>query len=244
MSPSFFTQAQTQFEVPHDPIGVRWILVAHIAVTTAFTILRVRKFDLCAAKEDEITNQLENVLRNDLLRKDSVPSLNPDFFRDVTRGSEVENYNGQKINKKPDLVFHLQRENRLWDRRQDALFAECKPVGKIAHRLSTNYCAVGSNRSGIERFVIGNYAWAMQEALMIGYVRDGLKIHPDLADALKEKSRKVSLGYPSLLQEIVTATPSGDLNSVFHTLHQRNFPWRNQRPATPITVYHSWHDCS
>ena len=90
------------------------------------------------------------------------------------------NYNGGKISKKPDLVFRLRREYRTdWDQRQDAVFAECKPVDK-KHRLNENYCAVGKDTSGIERFVIGDYAWAMEQAFLIAYVRDGLCIKPDL----------------------------------------------------------------
>ena len=242
MSSSFFTQAQQKFQVPHDPVGVRWILVVHGAITMAFSILRGRDYGLRTAEEDEITNELENVLRNELLRKDVQCSLDPDFFRDVTRGSEVENYSGEKINKKPDLVFHLQRENRLWDRRQDALFAECKPVDKN-HRLASNYCAVDSNRSGIERFVIGNYAWAMEEALMIGYVRDQFKVHPDLENALGIEVKKEKLGNPTELVAIEVVTSNDEANTIYFTTHERSFLWRNGKNATPITVFHSWHNC-
>ena len=109
----------------------------------------------------------------------------------------MENYNGEKISKKPDLVFHLQRENALRDQRQDAIFAECKPVDRD-HSLSANYCAVGTDRVGVERFIIGDYAWAMHEAMMIGYVRGAFRIHPDLATSLADSQRHELLGSPTI----------------------------------------------
>ncbi|MGP8200299.1 MAG: hypothetical protein ACLQU4_12440 [Limisphaerales bacterium] len=151
------------------------MLVAHAAVAAAFIIIRKQGFDLRNAGENAITNQLEGVLRNDLLNRGTVEGFDRRFFGPVTRGSEVENYNGEKISKKPDLVFHLQRENALWDQRQDAIFAECKPVDRD-HSLSANYCAVGTDRVGVERFVIGDYAWAIHIAPIQVFAVQDLKL--------------------------------------------------------------------
>ena len=240
---SFFTRPSVAARiVPHPPLGERWLLVVHAAVTAAFVIIRQRGFDLKKAGENAVTNELENVLMNDLLNQGIVEGFDRQFFGPVTRGSEVENYTGEKISKKPDLVFHLQRENALWDRRQDALFAECKPVDK-KHPLSGHYCAVGKDCTGIERFVIGDYAWAMEEALMIGYVRDGLCIHPHLATALEDKMRRQKLGNPTPLVNVGAATGNGNATALYQTSHQRLFTWVNGLPATSIALFHSWHDC-
>jgi hypothetical protein len=239
---SFFTRrSAARFTVPHAPLGDRWLLVTHAAVTAAFRIIRERGFDLRNAGENAVTNKLEDVLVNDLLNRGTVDGFDHIFFGPVTRGSEVENYNGQKISKKPDLVFHLQRESALWDRRQDALFAECKPVDHD-HSLSANYCAVGTDRVGVERFVIGDYAWAMQEAMMIGYVRDGFRIHPHLAKSLADPRYHKSLGSPPTPSPV----PSGcdGTEELHQTRHLRLFTWKETgQSATPITLYHSWHDC-
>ena len=65
---------------------------------------------------------------------------------------------------------------------QDALFVECKLVGK-AHPVGSFYC-----NKGISRFVDGDYGWAMQEGMMLGYVRHGYtllgKLRPILSDAV------------------------------------------------------------
>lgn len=239
---SFFTRRpEARFTVPHSPLGERWLLVAHAAVTAAFTIIRERGFDLRNSGENAITNQLEGVLRNDLLNRGTVEGFDRQFFGPVTRGSEVENYNGEKISKKPDLVFHLQRENAHWDQRQDAIFAECKPVDRD-HSLSANYCAVGTDRVGVERFVIGDYAWAMHEAMMIGYVRGAFRIHPDLATSLADSQRHELLGSPTSPTPLFCAQDGTE--ALHQTRHLRRFEWKQTgQPATPITLYHSWHDC-
>ncbi len=239
---SFFTRRPAaRFTVPHTSLDERWLLVIHAAVTAAFRIIRQDGFDLRNAGENAVTNKLENILMNDILDRETVDDFDRNFFGPVTRGSEVENYNGEKISKKPDLVFHLQRENALWDRRQDALFAECKPVD-LNHSLSANYCAVGTDRVGVERFVIGDYAWAMQEGMMIGYVRGEFRIHPHLANSLADPQRHKSLGKPTVPEPVHSCCDGAE--PLYRTRHRRRFVWKeNGQSACPITLYHSWHDC-
>ncbi len=239
---SFFTQRPAaRFIVPHAPLGERWFLVVHAAVTAAFPIIRHRGLDVRNAGENTITNELENVLMNDILNRGIVEGFDKQFFGPVTRGSEVENYNGEKIGMKPDLLFHLQRESVLWDRRQDAIFAECKPVDR-GHSLTQNYCAVGTDRAGVQRFVIGDYAWAMREAMMIGYVRDGIRIDPHLVDSLADSERHQLLGSPT--RPTCVFSGCGGAEPLHRTCHERLFTWKETgEPATAIAIYHSWHDC-
>lgn len=243
MSSSFFTRPSLRHTVPHGRIGERLVLVAHLAITRAFELIREEKLPLASASENEITIKLENVLDNQVLNQGEVEGFDKNFFGKVRR-VEVVNFDGSKQSKKPDLCFDLQRENRIdWDQLQDALFAECKPVDKN-HPLNGHYCAVNKDCSGIERFVIGDYAWAMEEALMIGYVRNGITIHPHLANSLKDKTRRSKLGNPTPLVSINEST-CGDISSVlYRTTHQRSFIWtNNDQQATPIDLFHSWHDC-
>ncbi len=242
MNPSFFTRHPLRFKVPHDPIGVRWILVAHLAVTRAFELMREEGWLLTSRLENDVTVKLENILNNQVRNRKQVDGFDSGFFGKVRR-VEIVNFDGTKQSKKPDLCFDLQREDRTdWDQLQDALFCECKPVDR-KHRLNAHYCAVEKDCTGIERFVIGDYAWAMEEGLMIGYVRDGYQIHPHLADALDNESTKTRLGSPAPLQAIEAATRTGEKTAFYYTTHQRTFRWGDDRPATPITLYHSWHDC-
>ncbi len=239
---NFFTRRPTaKFVVPHEPVGERWLLLAHMAVTKAFEIIRTERYALGSTLENDVTIKLENVLNNQVLNRGEVEGFDKNFFGKVRR-VEVVNFDGTKKSKKPDLCFDLQRESRIdWDQLQDAIFAECKPVDK-GHLLNAHYCAVGKDCTGIERFVIGDYAWAMHEAMMIGYVRDGFRIHPHLATSLADPKRHISLGSPSIPAPV--ASDRDDAESLHQTQHLRRFKWKeNGQLATPITLYHSWHDC-
>lgn len=243
MTSAFFTRPVRR--VPHDRLDGRWMLVIHAAIAHAFLLVREEGFDLAKAGENQVTERLEDVLENRIRIQGAIEGFDTGFFGRVTRGSETVNYSGAKISKKPDLVFHLRREHRTdWDQRQDAIFAECKPVDK-EHRLNDHYCAVGKKTSGIERFVIGDYAWAMQQAIMIGYVRGGFRLRPHLIEALADPKRHRELGCPSTLTWVPgDETAANSSHGFCATIHQRSFSWReNGQQASPIELYHSWHSC-
>jgi hypothetical protein len=171
-----------------------------------------------------------------------VQGFDKDFFGKVRR-VEVVNFDGTKKSKKPDLCFDLQRENRIdWDQLQDAIFAECKPVDK-KHSLNAHYCAVDKDCTGIERFIVGDYAWAMHEAMMIGYVRDDFRVDPHLVGCLADSRRHKSLGSPT--RPAVILSGRGKSEAFYQTRHERLFVWKeNGKHATPIVLYHSWHNCA
>lgn len=234
------------FRVPHDRIGERLVIVAHQAVARAFEIMRHESFPLATAGENQITCKLETTLENRIRNRGETPSFDNTFFGPVSRGSEVVNFDGIKISKKPDLIFKLRREDRTdWDQTQDALFAECKPVDQQQHKLRHHYCAIGKDCTGIERFVIGNYAWAMEEALMIAYVRDGMTISGNLAPELTNAARHHKLGSPAAPGPVEPSSFNSLTDILHRTTHQRLFRWKqNGSMASPIDIFHSWHCCN
>ena len=241
---SFLTQPPVR-RIPHDRIGLRMILVAHNAIIRSIELLRAEGYPLATALENDITERLEDKLENRLRQTGEVPGFDTLHFGKVTRANELTNFDRTKKSKKPDLVFALKREGRL-DLLQthDALFAECKPVDKT-HRLKAAYCAVDKDCTGIERFVIGDYGWTMEEALMIGYVRGGFRIKPHLATALKDVSCYAKLGCPGRPRVIKISQASPGMEALHVTRHSRRFCWvSTNRKATPIFLYHSWHSCS
>ena len=232
------------FMLPHDRVGLRLVTVTHQAVTRAFEIIRHDGFALATAGENQITERLENTLENRIRNRGEIECFDNTFFGPVSRGSEVVNFNGIKISKKPDLVFKLRREDRAdWDQTQDAIFAECKPVD-AQHSLTGHYCAIGKDCTGIERFVIGDYAWAMEEAFMIGYIRGGLTITRNLKPVLADASRHRQLGSPSELEAVESVSLNSKTARLHRTIHQRLFQWSNGVSASPVEIFHSWHDCS
>lgn len=238
MTSGFFTRT---YRVPHPRLEVRWIAAVHLALVRAFELIRADGFDLANADEDDITFRLEDMFENRLMPDDS-GDLDLSFIRSVTRESATANHDESSIGRKPDLVFRLKRELcQTHNRVQDSLFAECKPVGG-KHPLRDHYCAVGKKTSGIERFVSGAYASAMEQALMIAYVRDGLQIMCHLAQSLVASETRTGLGEPSALACVIEAN-SGYCQGLYHTNHRRLFSWEDGQRATPIDLYHSWHEC-
>ena len=230
------------YRLPHPKIPIPVILLIRRVFLHAFEILRKRHHSLARYKEDELTAALCAVIENDLRQKGSVPGFNRTTFDSVERQSEVTNFNLTKLAKKPDLRFKLRSDeeeplqvlSEHW-----ALFVECKPVDH-KHPAGSQYCDLG-----IARFVDGDYAWAMEQGLMVGYVR-GRTIAAHLLPAILEVSRKARLG---LVQEPEPmhnpgAEASAEAEALHLSRHRRNFRWPDGKgAATEITLYHSWHRC-
>ena len=239
MTAGFFTR---RYRVPHPRLDPRWIATVHLAIVRAFELIRSEGFDLTSASEDDISFKLEEEFMNRLI-PDCDGELDLSFIVNVTRESASANHDQSSLGRKPDLVFHLNRRElcRSHNRVQDCLYAECKPVGR-AHRLNEHYCAVDKKTSGIERFVCGAYASSMEQGMMIAYVRDGFQITRHLADALKQSKARAGLGQPSDLSCVCEAIGAHN-QGLYLTTHQRLFPQPDGRNATPIDLYHSWHEC-
>jgi hypothetical protein len=133
---------------------------------------------------------------------------------------------------RPDESFRTRIQSDQW-----GVFAECKPVD-VDHFAGSDYCD-----KGLVRFIQGRYAWAMQDALMVAYARDGRAIASHLVQAMTSCKHLY-------VQEIVTPLPGEESDSGRHyeglhfSTHARPFEWPDGRgPACPITIYHSWHDC-
>lgn len=241
----FFTGvAPERYQLPHRRLGLPVILLIRRVLCRAFELLRERDFQLATAKEDDVTAVLRSVIENDLRQTGEVRGFSRSTYDAVIRQGEVSNYDGTRRAKTPDLCFKL----RYDDVEQysglsefDALFVECKPVD-LKHPAGSKYCD-----DGLIRFVNGDYAWAMQEGMMLAYVRDGRTIAGHLVPAMSEPSRMDSLATTQLPipSQAVQAAPDSRAESVHTSQHRRSFSWPdNKGPATDITVYHLWHDCN
>jgi len=242
MNSGFFTSTLDGYRVPHPRLKPRWIAAVHLGLVRAFELIRADGFDLANAGEDDITFKLEEIFENRLMPSESA-DLDLGFIRSVTRESATANHGESSIGRKPDLIFRLNRELcHSHNRVQDSLFAECKPVDR-AHPLKKHYCAVGKKTSGIERFVCGAYASAMEQGMMIAYVRDRFQVTPHLVEAFSTAEARNGLGDPSPLT-CVTAASTPHCQGLYLSTHKRPFTWKDGTRATPIDLYHSWHDCN
>jgi hypothetical protein len=227
------------FDLPHPRIHPRIFLLVRRVLIEAFSLLRQREGSALAGYiEDEITRRLRDIIENDFRHRGvAVPGFDRENFECVARQSEVENYNCTKVQKKPDMVFRFREEQeppRILSTHH-ALFVECKPVD-ATHPAGSDYCD-----EGLRRFVVGDYAWAMQDALMIGYVRAGRSIARHLVPALASRADLQTVRAPGLAwPDLAPAEPATEALHV--TVHERGFSWCGGKgPACPVTIYHSWH---
>jgi len=232
-----------RYRLPHPRLGLPVILLIVRVLCRAFDILREEKFKLAQAKEDQITAALRAVIENNLRQTGSVPGFNRSSYESVVRQSEVANYDGNHPAKEPDLCFKLRHDDagpRMVLSEYDALFVECKPVD-TTHFAGRDYCDYG-----LIRFVVGDYAWAMQEGMMLAYARDGRTIADHLIPAMKQQNRMTSLATVELPQPYgaVDAAAHARAEPIHISTHRRGFSWPDKKgKATDITIYHLWHDC-
>jgi hypothetical protein len=111
----------------------------------------------------------------------------------------------------------------------------------VSHPAGGKYCD-----DGLIRFVRGDYAWAMQEGMMLAYARNDRTIVNHLIPAMNEKPRIATL---STIQtpEQCSSSAAGACNlaeAIHVSRHRRMFSWRDGKGmATEICIYHLWHRC-
>ena len=227
------------YQLPHPPIDDAVLLITHNAICRAFVLLRGSDFSLGTAHEDDITRQLHLILENRLRQKGEIPGFDERLFRKVWRAPEFTNFDGSHLAKKPDLVFELVRDETLVLSTHDALFVECKLVGK-SHPVTTAYC-----NEGVSRFIVGDYAWAMQEGMMLAYVRHGYTLLGNLRPTFLSDPYHERLGQPSPLEVVSGGNAHPLAEELQVTTHNRDFEWPHGKGhAQGIRIFHSWHECS
>jgi hypothetical protein len=241
----FFTLGvpKDRYDLPHRPLGVPVILLIRKVICRALGLLRESGFNLAEATEDQVTAALRSTIENDLRQTGAIPGFNRRNYDPVFRQSQVANFDGTRLTKTPDLIFKLRIAEKIAYSglsEFDALFVECKPVD-ATHAAGSRYCD-----DGLVRFVLGDYAWAMPEGMMVGYVRDQRTITGHLLPVMNETGRMVSLATQQLPQVLAAhKAESFGVDRIHVSIHRRDFAWPNEKgPATNITLYHLWHDCS
>jgi hypothetical protein len=231
-----------RYDLPHPRLGLPVILLVRRVLIQAFDLLRERNFPLATALEDEITAALKAIIENDLRQSGRIPGFSKHTFDPVVRQGQITNYNQTKLTKTPDLCFKLrndEEENRPVLSEHEALFVECKPVD-AAHSVGAKYCD-----DGLCRFVDGEYAWAMEEGMMLAYSRKRT-IAGHLIPAMQDSTRHTKLKVVNLPKRVADANATAEkiCEALHVSRHRRGFNWvADKGPATDIFIYHSWHCC-
>jgi hypothetical protein len=232
-----------RYQLPHPPLGWPVILLVRRVLLQAVEILRAEGFNFAAASEDQVTAALRSVIENNLRESGIVRGFSKRTYETVVRQGQWANYNGSILTKTPDLCFRLRHDEtppRPVIPEFDALFVEAKPVD-ARHPVGSKYCD-----DGLIRFVRGDYAWAMQEGMMLAYARDKRTITSHLIPAMTEASRHTALKTRRLPQAHTSpaAAATSQAEAVYISEHNRHFPWPHGKgAATPLTVYHLWINC-
>lgn len=181
-------------------------------------------------EEDRYTDALCEVLYYWLRTSTNpVQGFTSDVFENVERGANLSNFDQSVINKQPDLVIRLANGPLVNAGRYVGIFVETKVVSM--KRSLSSY-----TKDGVSRFVRGDYAWAMQDGLMIAY---RTKPHRKL-DTLESplgKDRELLVApenKKNLVQSGLTIPASGK------STHDRNWTYRAGGQPGSIRVWHLW----
>ena len=227
-------------ELPHPKLEPEIFIILHQVLIRAFEILNGDGQPLATMDEDPITSHLARVIENHIRHTGEVSGFSAPLFERVTRQHECDTFDGSLQRERPDLFFGICPDDTYRHRIQSdqwGVFAECKPVDK-AHFAGRDYCD-----AGLIRFIRGDYAWAMQDALMVAYARYGRAIKSEREPAISQRPHLHTLHTVAPLA--MDGCDAGEFHEALHwSEHTRTFQWTNERGAAgPITVYHSWHDC-
>lgn len=222
--------------LPHPPLPWPLLLKIEEAIGVAWGLLRDQPpegFDLSTAEENEITHKLQTAVFDRVLRDKMVAGFDRQVFTVGTRGAELQNFDGTRRDMKPDLLVGFVGRPEVRIPTQDWLFIECKPVGP-KHNVLRHYC-----RKGITRFLNGEYAWTMTQALMIGYASTSYELKATLKDALKHGETEFCV--ESQLRECLRTYRTLFSHDVQVSRHRRNFAYLETEVAAPtITLRHIW----
>lgn len=220
---------------PH-PVPLSVILVVARAVRKAWAIICADPDKHLAPpspanpEEDRYTDALCEILLWWLSNpEDGVPGFSRDVFETVSRSENVSNYNLQKINKQPDLVIRLAKAPMDQLKRYVGLFAETKIVSK--DKGVADYAA-----GGVARFVRGDYAWGMQDGLMLAYQKNP---HCDINVLAKKLTRDGKL---CVEKEDGTALVTVGLPPALcgKSTHQRQWAYASGDAPGSIRLWHLW----
>jgi hypothetical protein len=229
MEIGFFTRGVQHSSLPHPQIDQRIVLLICKVIKKAWQLLEEEPpsgFNIQSADEKKITQLLVEIIENVLRQSGEIDGFNRHQFGRVIRDPKITNFDKSHLDKMPDIFFDLKRGHLPIISDQDGLFVECKPVD-INHPILSHYC-----NKGLVRFVNGDYAWAMQDALMVGYVkgRYSFIMLGCILDDDRNNATLKAIGHSAI-----------DAHEIYRSSHKRDFHWlENRGQACHIKVFHLW----
>ena len=187
---------------------------------------------VATGNEDNVTSLIQSHLIQ-LLDVTGCPALKK-LVSAIARGAESINYNGTKINKRPDISITLKKRHPGFP-----LVIEAKIIDHHTGRTVKRYCD-----NGVRRYLNGDYGWACREAMMIAYVRDGAELMADLFPLITVENTSGTADFGTIRKPSIHVTGIGQQAS---SQHDRSFRYPpvvppHQEPG-PIDIWHIWLCC-
>lgn len=214
--------------LPLPPIDSDHLKVIAEGLLKAFAELKVlAPRTVTQGSEAEVTALLEARL-NAMIEDDP---LWGQLVLCVARGKETLSHDGSHLEKRPDLSIFLSSRNRGFP-----LVVEAKIMHAATSRTAALYCD-----SGLRRFLNGEYAWGVREALMMAYVRDGSSIAARLTPTLAAAMARTP---PDYAVEQLPAAVAGAGQHLAWSRHGRSFAYGDAVVGSSgpgsISVWHLW----
>jgi hypothetical protein len=227
-----------QVNLPHPKISLRVHLVIESAIRKAWELVTTQPragFNYKTEKEDPLTLELFERLKDQVFNKGLIDGFDRSIFSSINREPKVRNFDRSHPDKMPDLLIEFIDCPADGITSQHGLFIECKPID-AAHGVGSEYCD-----KGLIRFIRGDYAWAMQNGMMLGYAASTHSITSKFTTALNSRKRKYPLNVIGKASLCPLTKADSIAQEVISTIHQRCFKYLETSNAPgPITVRHLW----
>jgi hypothetical protein len=190
-------------------------------------IVAAKEIDYATADEPEITSklviELNAMLDEEPPAIEAFTSLNVET---ITNSGRLCSFNEAHIEKQPDLVFRPRGKRPPGVQRDYCgLFVECKIVD-VGHPMGA-YCG-----DGLQRFIEGQYAWAMRYGMMLGYARGAYRLPKQLTTHLADYPRYGTVSMP------VSRPSAGP--GVYVSIHARTWTHPTGESPEDIELRHLW----
>lgn len=227
-------------QLPHPPIMEGVLKIVENAIMEAWQqvceVIDSNGMKADVAYEDQFTEVLWKHLDHVRLQDPCpIPGFTPDQFESVQREGNWRDCENTSIDKQPDLVFkfYAKRPGVSPDSAAyDGLFIECKPIDR-KHPIKKHYLD-----NGLSRFVNGTYAWAMQDAMMLGYACKGATLSNKLIPEISKPASQESL---KMIGSLTRCDGDIAILNRCETHHNRDCIYQHTgEKAGPIRVRHLW----
>lgn len=214
-------------ELPLPPIQSRPLRVILETLEHAWATLgEIPDARLPNQSEPDITTMMCHRL-NQLLDQDPLWEM---LVQGVTRGRESLNFDGSRLELRPDLSIQLTGRNPNFP-----LVVECKLIDRVSRKSIDLYC-----EKGLSRFVVGDYAWYAREAIMLAYVRDGSTIKAILTPHLQSTYDRADDPWATAKLPVYDEIAPWDLARSHHRRKFRYLKRTTDDDPGPIDIWHLW----